>query len=43
MFAVNNSVEIAEGEQLSTNINFITSWHNCIFDYKLRTIEAENP
>jgi len=31
----------------STNKNFIiaylTSWHNRIFGYKLRTIEAKNP
>jgi len=31
-----------------TNKNFITysflmSWHNSIFEYNLRTIEAENP
>jgi len=22
---------------------YLTSWHNSIFGYKLRTIEAENP
>jgi len=32
---------------VSTNKNFVipylTSWHNSIFDYKLRTNKAENP
>jgi len=29
--------------QAQLYIAYLTSWHNSIFSYKLRTIEAENP
>jgi len=29
--------------KLKTLCSFLTSWHNSIFGYKLRTVEAENP
>jgi len=29
--------------QTKLHIAYLTSWHNGIFGYQLRTIEAENP
>jgi len=35
------SFQLRENKQNFTA--YLTSWHNSIFGYKLRTIEAENP
>jgi len=36
------SFQLRENKQ-KLHIAYLTTWHNSIFGYKLRTIEAENP
>jgi len=36
------SSQLHENKQ-KLHVAYLTSWHNSIFGYKLRTIEAENP
>jgi len=43
LFTYNCSSQMRENKHKLLYTAYLTSWHNSIFGYKLRTTEAENP